>query len=230
MAHSADDTRHRLLEAAGEVFARKGFKAATVREICALAGTNLAAVNYHFGDKEALYVEAVRDAHFGDDEPLPEFPPGTSPEQKLREHVHQMFVRLLGRQRPAWHAQLLAREMAEPTQACAAMVAERVRARHEALDEVLRELLPPSTPAVERHLIGFSIIGQCLHFKIHRPIAVHLVGAEELATYDIPRLTEHVTRLTLAALGRAAPLGTMRAGGGGGELSDPNPAGRPHFE
>ncbi len=212
MAHSADDTRHRLLEAAGEVFARKGYQAATVREICARAGTNLAAVNYHFGDKEALYVEAVRHAHFGDDEPLPSFPPGTPPEQKLREHIRQMFVRLLGRRRPAWHAQLMAREMAEPTRACAAMVAERVRARQQALDEVLCELLPPGTSAVDRHLIGFSIIGQCLHFKIHQPIAVHLVGAEELAMYDIPRLTDHVTRFTLAALGRAEPLGAEHAG------------------
>jgi len=208
MSHSADQTRHRLLEAAGEIFARKGYRAATVREICARAGTNLAAVNYHFGDKQNLYVEAVRHAHFGDDEPPPSFPPGTPPEEKLRRMVREMFVRLLGRQRPAWHAQLMAREMAEPTEACAAMVAQRVRERHRAFDEVLRELVPPGASEMDRHLIGFSIIGQCLHFKIHRPIAVHLVGEEELAAYDIERLTEHVTRFTLAALGRAAPLGT----------------------
>jgi len=212
MRHSADDTRQRLLEAAGEVFGCKGYKAATVREICARAGTNLAAVNYHFGDKQALYVEAVRHAHFGGDDPLPSFAPDTPPEQKLREHVRQMLTRLLGRRGPAWHAQLMAREMAEPTEACVAMVAERVRARLRALDEVLCELMPAGSSAMERHLVSFGIIGQCFYLKIHQPIATHLVGAEELAMYDIPRLTDHVTRFALAALGHAQPLGAAQTG------------------
>ena len=58
-----DPTKVRLLEAAGEEFAGKGFDAARVRTICERAGANVAAVNYHFGDKEQLYVETVLDAH-----------------------------------------------------------------------------------------------------------------------------------------------------------------------
>ena len=54
-----DDTRENLLLAAGKVFADKGYEKATVREICKAAGvSNLAAVNYYFGDKERLYIEA----------------------------------------------------------------------------------------------------------------------------------------------------------------------------
>ena len=58
-----DPTKARLLEAAGEEFAEKGFELARVRAICERAGANLAAVNYHFGDKEQLYVEALLEAH-----------------------------------------------------------------------------------------------------------------------------------------------------------------------
>jgi len=58
----AQETRQRLLEAAAEVFAQKGFWEATHAEICAKARANTAAVNYHFGSKENLYVEAWKHA------------------------------------------------------------------------------------------------------------------------------------------------------------------------
>ena len=58
---AAPDTRDRLLHAAAEVFATAGFREATIRDICAKAGANIAAINYHFGDKSGLYT-AVLDA------------------------------------------------------------------------------------------------------------------------------------------------------------------------
>ena len=69
-----DPTKVRLIEAAGEEFAGKGFDSARVRTICDRAGANVAAVNYHFGDKEQLYVETVLNAHrCGFDTPDAEF-------------------------------------------------------------------------------------------------------------------------------------------------------------
>ena len=58
----SQDTKARIIEAAGQVFANKGFEAATIREICRLAQVNLAAINYHFGDKQRLYVGHVGDS------------------------------------------------------------------------------------------------------------------------------------------------------------------------
>ena len=60
---AAPETRQRLLQAAAEVFAARGFRQATVREICRRAQANLAAVNYHFRDKEGLYADVLEDAH-----------------------------------------------------------------------------------------------------------------------------------------------------------------------
>ena len=59
----ACDARQRLLDAAIVVFANKGFEAASIREICSLAGVNIAGVNYYFRDKEKLYIEAAKHSH-----------------------------------------------------------------------------------------------------------------------------------------------------------------------
>ncbi|MBN2475927.1 MAG: CerR family C-terminal domain-containing protein [Pirellulales bacterium] len=208
MAAQADDTRHRLLEAAGEVFAEKGFQAATVRDICGRAGANLAAVNYHFGDKERLYVEVVKHAHHcGEEIAYPQWPPGTRPRKKFRDYVSHMLIRLLDPRRPAWHTQLMAREMAQPSAACAALVESYIRSGHELLEEILVELMPPETSAIARHLAAFSIVGQCLYFRIGRPIVERLVGEDEFRTYDVARLTDHIVRFSLAALGSRQPAG-----------------------
>ena len=63
MAVGQDDTQKKLLEAAGEVFAEKGYHAAMFRDIAARAGLHFSLLNYHFGDKDTLYLEAVRHAY-----------------------------------------------------------------------------------------------------------------------------------------------------------------------
>ena len=48
-------TQDRLLEAAEELFAERGYDGTSLRALTSRAGANLAAVNYHFGSKEGLY-------------------------------------------------------------------------------------------------------------------------------------------------------------------------------
>ena len=109
---SEKSTKERLLEAAGEMFAEKGFHAASVREICERAGANVASVNYHFGDKEGLY-EAVMTAIFEDlssKHPLEVKTDGVSPEERLRQFVRTVLMRMLDEERPRWHEKLWMRE------------------------------------------------------------------------------------------------------------------------
>lgn len=58
-AQDSELTRKKLLYAAGELFAEKGFSSVTVREIVAKAQTHLSAMNYHFKSKEVLYKEVL---------------------------------------------------------------------------------------------------------------------------------------------------------------------------
>ncbi len=53
------DTRERILDAAESLFAERGIKETSIREVTKIAGTNLASVNYHFGSKEGLIRETI---------------------------------------------------------------------------------------------------------------------------------------------------------------------------
>lgn len=56
----ATGTRDRILDAAERLFAEQGFYITTLREITHAASVNLAAVNYHFGSKQALVIAVFR--------------------------------------------------------------------------------------------------------------------------------------------------------------------------
>jgi AcrR family transcriptional regulator len=203
---SVDDTRERLLEAAGQVFAREGFKGGSVRRITEQAGVNIAAVNYYFRDKERLYVEAVKsacDAQSGRF-PFPDWPPGTPARRRLEDFIRTMVRRILDPASPPWKRQLMLRELGEPTPACAELVRDTIRPVADVLMGILAELLP-SAPQRRRVLIAFSIIGQCLYYRVARPVIGHLLGEQEAAALDPALVAEHVTRFSLAALGLAEP-------------------------
>jgi TetR/AcrR family transcriptional regulator, regulator of cefoperazone and chloramphenicol sensitivity len=202
-----DPTRVRLLEAAGEEFAEKGFEAARVRTICDRAGANVAAVNYHFGDKEELYVQAVLDAHrcgceAGD---RAESDQG-SPSEQLRDFIHHFLCHVLAINDPDnWRHRLLLREMLHPTSASDIVVREMIRPRFERLTRILRGFCPAADSKKLQALV-FSVIGQCLHYKMVRAINERLIGVEAFRALDLDYLTEHITSFCLAALGCLPPL------------------------
>ena len=194
-------TKLRLLEAAGEVFAEHGFADATVRDICERAGANIAAINYYFGDKGRLYIETVKYAHRActEGEPFPDWEPGTSPVQKLRDFIRVLVSRMLSPQSPA-SLQVMMREMAQPTAACVEVVRDYIRPIAEKLKGILEELLPHATEP-ERILFAFSIVGQCHFYRSNRAVASLVIGEEMFKQLDAGLVAEHITAVTLRALG-----------------------------
>jgi AcrR family transcriptional regulator len=196
-----DLTQQRVLEAAEAVFAEKGFKAASIREIAKKAGANIAAINYYFGDKERLYIEAVKYANRGctEGEPFPDWAPGTSAIERLRDFIRVMARRMLSPQSPA-STQLMMREMAQPSAACTEFVKEYIQPMAQILGGILNELLPEAGDQ-QQFLIAFSIVGQCLFYRNNRAIAALLVGEKEFERFDAELVANHVTSFTLRALG-----------------------------
>lgn len=206
---SSDHTQQRIIDAAGPIFAAKGFEGTTVREICQRAKVNLAAVNYHFGSKEALYVATVREAHPDrlQRRLAPEFGAGTTPAERLRGFVAVLLGRLLELNTTDWPWRLLLREITDPTPMCREMLQEHFRAGFGALLAIVDEVADPALPPHRRHQIALSVVGQCVYYRSAASIVPMIVGKDELAAhYNVEELTDHVTRFSLAALGLAPPV------------------------
>jgi AcrR family transcriptional regulator len=196
-------TRQHLLEAAGQVFAEVGYRAATVREICERAGANIAAVNYHFGDKEQLYRAVLQETY---QSAIKKYPAdyglraNATAEERLRAFVHSLLLRIFSEGPSARHGKLMAREMMEPTGALDAIVREDIRPMSALLVSIVSELLGAGADDTTKRLCANSVVSQALFYHHCRPVVVRLHPDLKFDRAGIERLTEHITRFSLAAI------------------------------
>lgn len=135
-----------------------------------------------------------------------ELPPDLQPEEALRYFIHEMMTDMLDRESPSWKFELIMREMSHPTQACEELVRDYIGPKFELLESILEVLLPNEMPLPQRRLFAFSIVGQCLLYRYHRPVGRMLVGEQEFeALFDVERLTDHLYQFCLAGI-RAAEV------------------------
>ena len=200
-------TRQQLIAAAADVFAEVGFRAATVRAICDRAGANVAAVNYHFGDKEKLYLEVLR---FTQEQALEKYPTNlglkgdASPELRLKAFISSFLFRIFDDGPIAWHGKLMSREMIEPTAALDALVDEKIRPQAQQLSAIIRALLGPSATLKQARLCGMSVVSQCLFYHHCRPVVSRLFPGQKFGRKDIEDLAEHITGFSIAAIKQLA--------------------------
>jgi AcrR family transcriptional regulator len=208
------ETEKRLLEAAGKIFAEHGYRGATIRQICEEAGTNIAAVNYHFGDKEGLYMAVLRsvpnllaERHPSDSGVGPK----AGAEERLRAYVRSLLRRVFDDGRPGWYTKIMVREMVEPTRALDTLVEEAARPVHRELATIVRELAGPEADEEAVRLSTLSIIAQCVYYHYARAVIRRLYPEQKYAPEDIERLAAHIADFSLAGLrrfsrdGKAAP-------------------------
>ncbi len=207
-AHPLNDTapiqtRDRLLDSAGEIFAERGFHAATVRDISDRAHANIASINYHFGDKERLYAEVLKS---GAKKVLDRFPPDqglneySTFEEQLQAFVSSFISRFLDPSGPDWHARLCAREMIEPTEALDELVRDVIRPLSERLHLIVRGLSGGQFSDERVRLCALSIIGQMLFYHHNRPVIERLYGKQLYVNREVERVTRHITEFSIQAI------------------------------
>jgi AcrR family transcriptional regulator len=186
------ETRERLLKAAERLFAERGFKKVTVRDICRAARANVAAVNYHFGDKEGLYREVLRSA-------IDVVREGRSPEEKLERYLRMFLSRVTAPGHENLH-RLIQREIDDPTAALDAFVEEAVRPRVEYIASIVVEMIggEPTDPDILR-CVG-SILSQTVVYVRRNPVAERLGFSFKGSPADIDAAARHIAAFSLAGV------------------------------
>ena len=199
------ETRGRILTAACEIFARKGYHDATIEEICGCAKTNIAAINYHFGSKDQLYAKVWRHAF---DESLKAYPPegGVEPdapaEDRLRGAIHSMVGKSVDPGRIGHAGRLLLREMLNPTDVIEQVKHDAIGPLRARMDKIMRELLGAEVDDEQVRLCAMSVVHQCL------TIGIHLLARQQppAVEFDIPtdqlveKLARHIACFSLAGI------------------------------
>jgi AcrR family transcriptional regulator len=222
-AHSekGEQTRQLLLEAAQSLFAEHAFRGTSIRDIARAAGTNVAAVNYHFGSKEKLYRAVFRQlaAHF-DATKLQAVRDALdkSAGKPTVEGVLEAYALAWGQsaeQPDARRAEMLvAHELAEPVVGAEFLLEEFLEPLQQVLGEALQAACPEaSTRALQLGIHSFlAQLGHMNRVQLH----LNEFGAERVPMLDSEEAIRHIIRFTSAGLeALAKPESASQARGGG---------------
>jgi len=199
------ETRKKLLEAAGKVFAAKGFRDARVSEICLVAQANIAAVNYHFGSKEGLYIETWRYLFERSIEVHP--PDGGVPAvapiaERLRGRISALIYRILDPSNLEF--QIAHKELASPTGLLSEIMSSSIEPLRQAFTRVVREYLGPAATEEAVQLCELSIHAQCFFLVHHRRAPESTAEKKSLAFCALQcgtaAVVEHIIRFSFGGL------------------------------
>lgn len=206
-----DSTRARLIAAASELFAERGFAATTARDIAKRARVNLAAAHYHFGSKKDLYLEVLR-AQFADIARTLRERGGSLPRERLdrlgrdelaellRRRITVMLEYLIGPP-PSLHGGLMQREMVDPSQALPVIVREFVGPMTDDMAAIVARLAPELAPDELRRCV-LSIVGQGVFYRFAMAVVLPVLGVDAYPPGYAAELADHVTDFSLGGIDR----------------------------
>jgi AcrR family transcriptional regulator len=202
MKKSTCSTPERILLAAYELFATKGFESATTQEICAMAQANIAAVNYHYGNKENLYravweYGAARAQEEWDERISPDSPP----EERLRQFIEYRVATLNSTDESGWFPRLIHREMSNPSPLAEELHERFLHPKRRWFQALVREIVGGGLSDRETRLASFCIHSPLIHLHEMRARFAHLPPPPDGGPLADPAaLVETVCTFALAGL------------------------------
>ena len=193
-------TKERLLETAIHLFAEQGYRDTTIADICSLAKANIASVNYHFGGKDSLYVEAWKTAFH---QAIKKYPPdgGIAADAPVEARFHGRITAAIRRitDPECLEFSIIAKEMANPTHLLQDAVEEVVDPFRQAMIDTISEMLGPNCPKEKAQLCCMSVMSQCLHLMMNR--RGHAFKPLNRPAMPAPdALADHIVEFSLGAI------------------------------
>lgn len=207
MNHKNTDTRERLLTHAEALIARKGYHAVSIREITSAAKCNLASVNYHFGNKKQLYLAVFAERWVSRATRLRSFfekdlakAPQATPRAVFRSLANAFLSGPLTDKERLYHAQLIQREMTNPTEAFDLIAEGVMKPFFSTLAGHLQPYMPPEMSDEQMILNLLSMFGMVLYFNFARAAVTRMTGrAYDAALKE--RLMHHIAEFALQGFG-----------------------------
>jgi AcrR family transcriptional regulator len=196
-------TKQKLIEAACEVFSQKGYREATIADICAQAQSNIAAVNYHFGDKENLYAHAWRYAF---DQSLEAYPPegelteDAPANERLKARISSLINRILDEGKVGYFSRMLFAEMATPTNSIDEVIGEAVMPQREKMFTILAKLLGEAATSENICLCGMCIMNMCSMFAMNTRLRKKIFLQNPHIKISKEMLTEHIYSFAMGGI------------------------------
>ncbi|MBU1345084.1 MAG: CerR family C-terminal domain-containing protein [Proteobacteria bacterium] len=200
-------TKQRIIDVAGEIFGKHGFKSATIRKIAIAANANIASINYHFRDKEGLYRAVLEDIFSTGFKKFPSAvrsEKNSGPDQRLHTFIRAMFHRFLSME--GWQGisggrgRLITREFFDPTPAFEDIVDTYIKPQKDILVSILSDLSHGNDSMNQLLPCAISIIGQCVYYAFAEPIIKRLAKDFAPTQDNLDRLADHVFLFSLGGL------------------------------
>lgn len=193
-------TRKRLLETSCRIFAEKGYWKTTLAEVCRQAEANVAAVNYHFGSKEALYVEAWKFAFemsVKTHPPAGGVPPEAPPEERFRGRILSLMRRVGDKNNRAFD--ILGQEMANPTGLLKGTINESIEPIRKGLSSIIGEILGEKASDEDVRFCQMSVTAQ-IFGPLFRERRKSRKGYSRNPLPDIEKWAKHIINFSLAGI------------------------------
>lgn len=198
-----NETCRRLLAAASEEFARRGFASARIRPIVDAARVNLAAVNYYFGGKEGLYRATLKYLATQMHAPATQKTlGGRKPEQRLQRRVFAILDRFIGAARPSPLGRILAYEAMDPTGNLESLLEDTMRPELDRIRAILREIAGGEVDDAQLTHAALGILGQCVLYLYARPAFERIAPSLGHGADACALLAAQITQFSLGGVER----------------------------
>lgn len=196
------DAKKELVEAATQLFAQHGYQGATAAKICAAAKTNIASINYHFGNKQGLFMDVLRHAFQAAEAEFPidgGLAADAAPETRLAAFINAFIQRTFANGTAGSFNRIMGKVITDPHAPHEEVMdlARSLEIRH--LEKILVDLLPGKRSRQELKLLVSHVMSGCVLFVFAEPLRRDLYPKGPSAK-QLSALSQQVTAFTLAGL------------------------------